>query len=285
MVKVFCIFAPMKRFFILFSLVFFALSVFAQKPSEPIQVNLWPSGAPNDNGNAADTAQVFIYFPAENHNAGRAIIICPGGGYSHLSMTNEGHNWGQFFQAQGITAVVLKYRMPNGNPQVPISDAEAAIRLVRSNASEWGINSDQVGIMGFSAGGHLASTIATQSRGQAKPDFQILFYPVISMMEGITHQGSLEHFLGKHSSKRMQRQYCSDVQVSRMTPRAFICLADDDHAVLPANGASYYMELYKHDVPATFHIYPKGGHGFGFRASFPYHLEMILELKAWLQSF
>lgn len=275
----------MKQFLLILTLAFFSISVFSQKASGPVKVDLWAHGAPNDNGDPKDTAQVFIYFPAANNNTGRAIVICPGGGYSHLSMTNEGHNWAEFFQGQGITAVVLKYRMPHQNPLVPISDAEAAMKLVRINAEKWNVKSDQVGIMGFSAGGHLASTIATQSTGQAKPNFQILFYPVISMIEGLTHQGSLENFLGKRSTRRMQRQYCSDVQVSRITPRAFICLADDDQGVLPANGASYYMELYKHDVPATFHVYPKGGHGFGFRASFPYHLEMILELKAWLQSF
>lgn len=275
----------MKQFLITLTLVLFSVSTFSQKTSGPVKVDLWAHGAPNNNGDYRDTAQVYVYFPAANHNTGRAIVICPGGGYSHLSMVNEGSNWAEFFQGQGITAVVLKYRMPHGNPNVPISDAEAAMKLVRANASKWGVKTNQVGIMGFSAGGHLASTIATQSRGQAKPDFQILFYPVISMMEGLAHQGSMENFLGRHSSKRMQRQYCSDVQVSRMTPRAFICLADDDQTVLPANGTSYYMELYKHDVPATFHVYPKGGHGFGFKASFPYHLEMILEMKAWLQSF
>lgn len=274
----------MKHFLLTLTLVFFSISVFSQKTSGPAKVDLWSRGAPNNNGDPRDTAQVFIYFPTA-FNTGKAVVICPGGGYSHLSMTNEGHNWAEFFQGQGITAVVLKYRMPHQNPQVPISDAEAAMKLVRANASKWGVKLDQVGIMGFSAGGHLASTIATQSRGQAKPDFQILFYPVISMVEGLTHQGSLENFLGKRSPRKLQRQYSSDVQVSRTTPRAFICLADDDQGVLPANGASYYMELYKHDVPATFHVYPKGGHGFGFRQSFPYHLEMILELKAWLQSF
>lgn len=275
----------MKHLLITLTLVLFSVSSFSQKASGPVKVDLWAHGEPNRNGDVRDTAQVFVYFPAANNNTGRAIVICPGGGYSHLSMTNEGHNWAEFFQGQGITAVVLKYRMPHGNPQVPISDAEGAMRLVRANAAKWGVKTDQVGIMGFSAGGHLASTIATQSRGDAKPNFQILFYPVISMMEGLTHQGSLDNFLGKHSTKRMQRQYCSDIQVSRVTPRAFICLADDDQAVLPANGASYYLELYKHDVPATFHVYPKGGHGFGFRQSFPYHLEMVLELKAWLGSF
>jgi len=255
------------------------------KADEPIKLDLWAHGAPVENADSLDSAQVFLYFPKKEYNTGRAIVICPGGGYSHLSMDNEGHRWAEYFQGLGVTAVVLKYRMPHGNPLVPICDAEGAMKMVRSNAEEWGIKEDHVGIMGFSAGGHLASTIATQSSGQARADFQILFYPVISMMEGITHQGSLNNFLGNHSQKRQQRQYSSDVHVSRVTPRAFICLADDDQGVLPINGANYYMQLYKHDVPASYHAYPKGGHGFGFRSSFPYHSEMLLELKAWLQSF
>lgn len=273
----------MKHIFTTLLLIILSVSASAQKPT--ISAKLWANGAPNHNGDDRDTAKVYIYLPAKDYNTGRAIVICPGGGYNHLSMQNEGHQWAEFFQGQGITAVVLKYRMPHENPEVPIADAEQAIKMVRSNASQWGVKTDQVGIMGFSAGGHLASTIATQSRGQAKPNFQILFYPVISMVEGITHEGSMRNFIGRHASKRQQRQYSSDLQVSRLTPRAFICLADDDQGVLPAHGNSYYTELYKNDVPASIHIYPRGGHGFGFKQSFPYHLEMILELKAWLQSF
>ncbi|MCF0244868.1 MAG: alpha/beta hydrolase [Bacteroidaceae bacterium] len=276
----------MKRLLFVATLVFLTVSAFSQKAPAPIKADLWTNGsAPNSNGDVKDTAQVYIYLAPQNHNTGRAIVICPGGGYQHLSMKNEGHDWAEFFQGQGITAVVLKYRMPHKHPEVPISDAEAAMKLVRLNAANWGVKTDQVGIMGFSAGGHLASTIATKSKGDAKPNFQILFYPVISMIEGITHQGSLENLLGKRASKKMQKQYSSDIQVSRVTPRAFICLADDDHAVLPANSISYYTELYKHDVPVTFHTYPRGGHGFGFRQSFANHIEMVLELKSWLNSF
>lgn len=185
----------------------------------------------------------------------------------------------------GITAVVLKYRMPHGNCEVPIADAEEALKLVRRNAAAWGVKADQVGIMGFSAGGHLASTIATHSKGEARPDFQILFYPVITMMPDITHQGSHDNFLGKDAKKKDEKLYSNDAQVSRTTPRAIILLADDDRAVLPANGVNYYNELYRHDVPASLHVFPSGGHGFGIRESFKYHTEMELMLKAWLRSF
>ena len=124
----------------------------------------------------ADTAKVWVYLPADRKATGRSIVICPGGGYTNLAMSHEGHEWAKFFQNMGITAVVLKYRMPNGNPEVPISDAEEAIRLVRRNAMQWHVKSNEVGIMGSSAGGHLASIVATKSERTAKPNFQILFY-------------------------------------------------------------------------------------------------------------
>lgn len=259
-----------------------AISAGAQKKFE---MNLWSGGAPNDNGNSQDTAKVTVYLPNEKETTGRAVVICPGGGYSHLAIDKEGNDWAPFFNNMGIAAVVLKYRMPNGNHEVPISDAEEAMKLVRRNAKAWNVKEDQVGIMGSSAGGHLASTLATHSKGEAKPDFQILFYPVITMMPDITHKGSHDSFLGKDAKKKDEKEYSNDAKVSRATPRAFIALCDDDHAVLPANGVNYYTELYRHDVPASLHVYPAGGHGFGMRESFKYHTEMELELRAWLRSF
>ena len=151
-------------------------------------MNLWPDGAPNTNGNPTDTAKVTVFLPDAKKATGRAIVCCPGGGYGHLAMQHEGTDWATFFNNQGIALIVLKYRMPRGIPGIPISDAEAAVRLVRANAKAWRINPQQVGIMGFSAGGHLASTVATQSKGDAAPNFQILFYPVITMDMGFTHK-------------------------------------------------------------------------------------------------
>jgi acetyl esterase/lipase len=168
---------------------------------------------------------------------------------------------------------------------VPVSDAEEAIRLVRRKAKEWHIDPKQVGIMGSSAGGHLASTVATQSKGDAAPNFQILFYPVITMDPAYTHMGSHDNLLGKNPKKKLERQFCSEQQVTRATPRAFITLSDDDGAVQPENGVNYYLECCRHDVPATLHVYPTGGHGWGYRESFNYHIEMVLELRAWLQTF
>ena len=248
-------------------------------------MNLWQGGAPNSNGDTGDTAKVRVYLPSAKEATGRAVVICPGGGYQHLAMEHEGYQWGPFFNNMGIAAIVLKYRMPHGNPDVPLSDAEEAIRLVRRNAAQWGVNTGEVGIMGSSAGGHLASMVATRSVKDARPDFQILFYPVITMMPDITHKGSHDNLLGKEPKKKTEREYSNDIQVSRVTPRAFIALSDDDHAVLPANGVSYYTELYRHDVPASLHVFPSGGHGWGIRESFKYHVEMELMLRAWLRSF
>ena len=259
-----------------------SLTSLAQKPFD---MNLWQGKPAEKSVDKTDTARVRVYLPNAKRATGRAVVICPGGGYTHLAMDHEGYQWGAFFNNMGIAAIVLKYRMPHGKPEVPVSDAEEAIRLVRRNAEKWHINPNDVGIMGFSAGGHLASTIATHSVKDAKPDFQILFYPVITMDPAFTHQGSHDNLLGKDAKKKTEDKYSSDMQVTRVTPRAFIALSDDDHAVVPANGVNYYIECYRHDVPASLHVYPSGGHGWGIRDSFKYHIEMLLELKAWLKSF
>ena len=267
-------------------LLAFSATAFSQKG---ITMEVWPNGAPNANGDDKDKAELTVYLPDAKKATGRAIVCCPGGGYSHLAMDHEGHQWATFFNNQGIALIVLKYRMPHGNYVVPISDAEQAMKIVRQNAAEWHIDRNNVGIMGFSAGGHLASTIATHSTGDAAPNFQILFYPVITMDLGFTHKGSHDNFLGEgHSKKELRKletEYSNDLQVNRTTPRTFLALSDDDKAVPAANGFGYYQQLYKHDVPASIHIYPTGGHGWGYRESFAYHYQMVFELKAWLQSF
>ena len=279
----------MRKLNVILLLLMLSAAVFAQKG---VTMELWPNGAPNANGDENDKAELTVYLPDAKKATGRAVVCCPGGGYNHLAMDHEGHQWATFFNNQGIALIVLKYRMPHGNPQIPISDAEQAMKIVRRNAAEWHVNSSDVGIMGFSAGGHLASTIATHSKGEAAPNFQILFYPVITMDLGFTHKGSHDNLLGMGESKKEQKElrkleveYSNDLQVNRTTPRAFLALSDDDKAVPAANGFSYYQQLYKHDVPASIHIYPTGGHGWGYRESFAYHYQMIFELKGWLQSF
>ena len=252
---------------------------------KPMEMNLWPEGPKSSNGDPNDMAKVTIYLPNEKKATGRAVVCCPGGGYSHLAMEHEGYDWAPFFNGQGIALIVLKYRMPHGNYKVPAEDAEEAIRLVRSHAEEWHINPKDVGIMGFSAGGHLASTVATHATGDAAPNFQILFYPVISMEQGTTHQGSRDNLLGKNPKRKLVNEYCNEQHITKHTPRAFLALAHDDRAVPPTTSLNYYEELYANKVPAAMYIYPSGGHGFGIRQSFAYHLEMMLELKTWLHSF
>ena len=271
----------LKSFALLVVLLAVSVSAMAQRSFD---VNLWTAKAPNKNG-LQDTAYIKVYLPDAKRATGRAVVICPGGGYAILAMDHEGTQWAPFFNNMGIAAIVLHYRMPNGNVKVPISDAEEAMRIVRRNAKNWHINASDVGIMGFSAGGHLASTIATQSKGDAKPNFQILFYPVITMLQGYTHQGSHDNLLGANASKKDEQKYCSDLQVTRVTPRACLLLSDDDHAVLPINSVNYYAELYRHDVHASIYVYPTGGHGWGMNTSFAYHTEMLLNLKGWLESF
>ena len=274
----------MKKLKTIISAVVFlaAATTYAQKNQEIV---LWPNGAPTSNGVDTDTAKVYVSLPDAKRATGRCIVICPGGGYSHLAMNHEGHDWAPFFNNMGIATVVLKYRMPHGVCQVPLEDAEEAMRLVRRNAKQWNINPDQVGIMGSSAGGHLASTLATRSKGDAAANFQILFYPVITMDPSFTHLGSHDNLLGKDAKKKLEREYSNVLQVTRVTPRAFIVLSDNDHAVLPVNGVNYYFECYRHDVPASLHVYPTGGHGWGIRTSFAFHVEMMQELRTWLNSF
>lgn len=261
----------------------------ATAQTKGMKMELWPNRATYESSDKEDKAELTVYLPDAKKATGRAVVCCPGGGYTHLAMDHEGHQWATFFNNQGIALIVLKYRMPHGNPLIPISDAEQAMKTVRQNAVNWHIDRTQVGIMGFSAGGHLASTIATHATGEAAPNFQILFYPVITTDLSFTHKGSRENLLGTNHSKkewrRLEADYSNDLQVNRTTPRAFIALSDDDKAVPAANGFSYYEQLYKHDVPASIHIYPTGGHGWGYRESFTYHYQMIFELKGWLESF
>ena len=271
-----------SRIVLTLALVLISMAAAAQKSFD---MKLWNGAMPDDNGDDKDTPMLKVFLPAADKATGRAVVICPGGGYEHLCMDYEGTEWAPFFNDMGIAAIVLKYRMPHGVTSVPASDAEQAMRTVRANAKAWHVNVADVGIMGFSAGGHLASTVATHAKGDAKPDFQILCYPVITMAPAYTHMGSHDNLLGKNPKKKAEQLYSNDMQVTRSTPRACILLADDDNIVLPINGVNYYTELYRHDVPASIYVYPSGGHGFGMRSSYKYHVEMLLDLRAWLRSF
>lgn len=259
------------------------------------ELPLWPAGAPNSNGLTGTEEDLeggrvsnvikpsITVYKADKPN-GMAIIMCPGGGYARLAMNHEGHDMAPWLNAQGITYIVLKYRMPNGHYEVPLSDAEQAIRLVRQHAKEWNIRPDRIGIMGASAGGHLAASLATlYSSNETRPDFQILFYPVISMVPGVTHGGSRQNLLGNNPSQELEDKYTLEKQVNERTPQAFIMLSADDGAVPPANGIHYFEALLQHQVPATLHVYPTGGHGWGFRDAFTYKRQWTGELEKWLR--
>ncbi len=236
-------------------------------------VNITPDGKSN----------MVAYLPQQP--SGRAVVDCPGGGYSHLSMQNEGHDWAKWFNEQGIAYFVLTYRMPNGDRSIPMGDAQQAIRTVRDSAAVWQINPADVGIMGFSAGGHLASTVSTHSEFACRPDFSILFYPVISMDERLTHKGSVNGFLGEQKKdKQLVREFSNQNAVRRhLTPPAIILLANDDRAVPPVtNGIAYYSAMRNAGNDCALYVYPTGGHGFGFRSNFKYHDQMLGELRDWL---
>lgn len=259
------------------------------------ELPLWPAGAPNSNGltgteedleggRVANVIKPSITVYKADKPNGMAIIMCPGGGYARLAMNHEGHDMAPWLNAQGITYIVLKYRMPNGHYEVPLSDAEQAIRLVRQHAKEWNIRPDRIGIMGASAGGHLAASLATlYSSNETRPDFQVLFYPVISMVSGVTHGGSRQNLLGNNPSQELEDKYTLEKQVNAHTPQAFIMLSADDGAVPPANGIHYFEALLQHQVPATLHVYPTGGHGWGFRDAFTYKRQWTGELEKWLR--
>ena len=225
---------------------------------------------------------ITVYIP-QNPN-GKAIIMCPGGGYGWLAMGHEGHDMAQWFNNQGITYVVLKYRLPQGDFNIPLKDAEQAIRLVRMNSAKWGIDSSKVGIMGASAGGHLASTLATHySSKETRPDFQVLFYPVITMDPAYTHGGSRENLLGSSPSKELQDRFSNELQVTPDTPKAFIMLSSDDGAVPVKNRINYYSALLGNNVRASMHAYPDGGHGWGYGDGFIYKSQWMEELEKWLR--
>jgi acetyl esterase/lipase len=227
------------------------------------------------------TIQVFI--PDGNQINRRAVLICPGGGYSMVTSGYEGSDWANYFNGIGIVGVVLKYRLPKGNGKIPVGDAGAALMMLKDSAKVWKINPDDIGIMGFSAGGHLASTVATHASDQLRPRFQILFYPVITMDKSFTHIGSHDNFLGSLANPESEDLYSNEKQVTANTPQAFIAFAADDRIVAPANGIKYFQALTDKGVPAALHIYPTGGHGWDFSKHYKYQKEILLELASWLE--
>lgn len=234
------------------------------------------------------TGGAFMYadFPDNVSGPTRAVVALPGGGYDHLAISHEGTLWSKFFNEHNIAYFTLVYRLPDGNPSIPVKDAEAAIKMLRDSAKVWSIDPDGIGIMGSSAGGHLATTIATHAEKRVRPDFQILFYPVVTFV-GKTHGGTRKHFLGKDADNAaLCNEYSNELHVKKgVTPPAVIIFAKNDKAVPPAsNGIAYYDALREADIPAKLIEYPEGGHGFGFKASFKFHEQLLSDLGSWLDS-
>ncbi len=230
-----------------------------------------------------DKVDCTVYLPDSSMATGRAVVILPGGGYSIHAMDHEGHQWAPFFNQQGIAVAVLKYNLPAGDRNIPMDDVKSTFRTLRENAADWKINPSDIGIMGFSAGGHLASTIATHTDGMEKPDFQILFYPVVSLDPAITHSGTRTGFLGNNPNAEDQKEYSNANAVKASTPPAIIFHSNDDRIVHPMNAIEYYTALQKAGVSASLHIYPVGGHGWGYHDTFPFHDQVLEELGAWLR--
>ncbi|MEN2282611.1 alpha/beta hydrolase [Algoriphagus sp. SE2] len=225
--------------------------------------------------------QIEVFLPSKQMRTGQAVVIFPGGGYHILAYDWEGRDFAKWLNTQGIVGIVVKYRLPDSKSltdakEVPLLDAQRAVRLARHHAEEWNIDPSQIGVMGFSAGGHLASTVSTQYAHEvdrpkdaidalsARPDFSILAYPVISFRDASAHSGSRRNLIGENASQELVDRFSSELNVTEETPPTFLVHAQDDNGVPIENSFLYYKALHAKGVPASLHIYPKGGHGFGF---------------------
>jgi len=249
----------------------------AQGPNTPKAELLWPEGAPFANGTEdIDKPSLTLYVVPAGRGTGTAVIVCPGGGYQNLSMDKEGYQVAQWLNSIGVTAFVLKYRLgPKYHHPAELSDAQRAIRIIRSKAADYRILPDHVGIMGFSAGGHLASSAGTHfetlggnaadpiDKVSSRPDFLILVYPVISFTTPYVHKGSLKNLLGDNPDSKLAESFSNELQVTAQTPPTFLFHTNGDTGVPPENSALFYMALRKAGVPAEMHIYERGPHGVG----------------------
>lgn len=240
---------------------------------------------------------IEVYPAPRDNNSGTAVVVCPGGGYYGVSYINEGIEVAKWLNQLGITAAVLHYRLPNDaimkdKSVAPLQDGQEAIRIVRRNAKKWGIDPHKIGIMGFSAGGHLASTVATHFDEKvynpidsisARPDFSVLIYPVISMDSTITHAGSRESLLGKHPSEDLVKHFSNELQVTTKTPSAFMVHSMDDGVVPVENSINYALAMKMNKVPCELHVYERGGHGYGLGYSKNTESTWIASCRKWLE--
>jgi acetyl esterase/lipase len=263
----------------LFTFVLFAAAAFAQP--RPAAQPLWPNAAPGALGTADADIPTLTPFPAPAAQAvGTAVIICPGGGYGALATDKEGDQFARWFNSLGVSAYVLKYRLgPKYHHPVELGDAQRAIRTVRAHAAEYHVAPDRIGIMGFSAGGHLASTAGTHfetvnaiagdpiDRVSSRPDFLILGYPVISFTTPYVHKGSMRNLLGDNPDPKLVELLSNELQVTAQTPPTFLFHTNADTGVPAENSVLFYLALRKAGVPAEIHIYEKGPHGVGMAST------------------
>jgi acetyl esterase/lipase len=261
----------------------------------PQRTLLWPDGAPGARGSAPeDQPSLTLYLPDKPPTA--AVVICPGGGYSHLAVDKEGTRIARLLNSFGLAAFVLEYRLgPAYRYPAPFDDASRAMRYARSRAREFHIARDKIGIMGFSAGGHLASTVGTHfdegdatsadpiERESNRPDFMVLIYPVIKPA-GKAAASSFGFLLGEHPDPALTQRLSNDSQVTAKTPPTFLVHADDDRAVLPENSVAFYLALKQAGVAAELHVYRAGGHGFGLAVDKPALATWTSHLAEWLSA-
>ena len=262
----------------------------------PEPTPLWPDKVPGATGTEEpDRPSVRIHLPPKEKANGAAVVICPGGGYGIIAMDHEGSQVANWFNSQGITALVLRYRLAPYRHPMPLNDAQRAIRYARANAEKLGISPRRIGVMGFSAGGHLASTAATHfdagkkdaadpvDRVSCRPDFAILGYPVISLNADFAHKGSGRNLLGENPDPQVLDNLSNDKQVTSETPPTFLFHTGEDTGVPPENSVAFYMALRKAKVPAELHIYQQGPHGVGLAPGSPVLFTWKERLLDWLR--
>ena len=228
-------------------------------------------------------AVLYVYNADQSKATGQAVVICPGGGYGKLSMDQEGYLMAQWLAKNGIAAFVLEYRLPNGHREVPLEDAVEAIRVVRKKAKKYNIDPAKVGIMGFSAGGHLAASASNIPAVKDRPNFSILFYPVVIANHYTSHRGSFRNLLGKGFTQADADDFSMEKLASENTPPTILLLSDDDTTVPAAGAAMYYAALRYHGVKAAMYVFPEGGHGWGNYDTFSYQKEWQHLLLRWLK--
>lgn len=297
----------MKKLFILLAASAMAVTASAQKTitlsleesgADQIITNFWNNKtAPHSSEETRDeeinarrhfayTSQTdfYIYKADPAKATGQGVVVLPGGGYSKVCIAHEGFEIAKYFRSLGITAVIVKYRLPNhGHKEVPLEDAQAALKFLRKNGKKWGVDPNKVGICGSSAGGHLAAYTSTFTDDANKPAFSILFYPVITGTTWETHQNTFEYLLGKDRTAKEQEYYSLENRVTPTTPPTILLLSDDDLTVPTISSVLYYEALRANGVPATMHIYPSGGHGWCGHSEFKYDKEYKAALKDWLE--